>query len=263
MHRGDGLFSAAKGIGRSLLHSICSYQIQEVRGRMIRDQDPFSTSRENENTIECVVVEPGESLKPLASEFSLPFRDSLASLEKRLSEGCTLFFLRRNKKDGDEREIVGYSVAEVGGFSSVGISGKLPKDTQFVHYSEVTAKYRGQRIAQLLTKARYEYCRKHGIKKSCTTHTPSNISSERAFRKAGSRLLCHTVRVSLFRGLVVWHTPWKKIERAIGRLNEEPVRGSKFEVPEKAKIQQDGSGFEVSGQVEVEKSEQVEVKAEL
>jgi hypothetical protein len=42
--------------------------------------------------------------------------------------------------------------------------------------------------------------------------------------------------VSLFRGLVVWHTPWKKIERAIGRLDEEPVRGSKFEVAEQVEV---------------------------
>jgi hypothetical protein len=249
LHREKVILDMAKRPGRSLISSICSYQLQEVRGRMIRHQDSFSLSRENENAIECVVVEPGESLQPLASEFSLPFRDSLSSLQRRLDQGCTLFFLRRPEQDGAGKEVVGYSVAEVGGFSSVGISGKLPKDTLFVHYSEVTAKYRGQRIAQLLTKARNEYCRKHGIKKSCTTHTPSNISSERAFRKAGSRLLCHAVRVSLFRGLVVWHTPWKKIERAIGRLDEEPVRGSKFEVAEQG-----------SEKIEVEKSEQAEVE---
>jgi hypothetical protein len=78
-------------------------------------------------------------------------------------------------------------------------------------------------------------------------------------------------RISILRGLVVWHTPWKKIEKAIAGLDEEPVRGSRFEaeavrgsgfgaeavrgsgfeVPEKAKIQQDGSKFEVAGQVKV------------
>jgi hypothetical protein len=147
-----------------------------------------------------------------------------------------LFLLRRAKQDGAGHEILVYSVAEVGGFSSVGICGKLPKDILFVHYSEVSAKYRGQRIAQLLTKARNEYCRNHGIKKSCTTHTPGNISSERAFRKAGSGLLCHAVRLSFFRGLIVWHTPWKKIERAIGGLDEEPVRGSKFEVGQQVEV---------------------------
>jgi hypothetical protein len=236
LHREDGVLGVAKGVARSLLSSICNYQIQEVRGRMIREQDPFAP--ENEDAIECVVVEPGESLEPLASEFSLPFRDSLASLEKRSNEGCTLFFLRRAKQDGAGHEIVGYSVAEVGGFSSVGICGKLSKDILFVHYSEVSAKYRGQRIAQLLTKVRNEYCRNYGIKVSCTTHTPGNISSERAFRKAGSRLLCHAVRVSLFRGLIVWHTPWKKIEQAIAGLGGESAdRDSEFEVKVAAKVE--------------------------
>jgi hypothetical protein len=53
-------------------------------------------------------------------------------------------------------------------------------------------------------------------------------------------------RISILRGLVVWHTPWRKIEKAIGGLNEEPVRGSKFEAEAVR-----GSGFEVGQQVEV------------
>jgi hypothetical protein len=43
--------------------------------------------------------------------------------------------------------------------------------------------------------------------------------------------------VSLLRGLIVWHTPWKKIERAIRGLGgEEAVRGSGFEVGEQVEV---------------------------
>jgi GNAT superfamily N-acetyltransferase len=237
MHRGDGLFSAAKGIGRSLLRSICSYQIQEVRGRVIWDQDPVPSSRANENAVECVIVEPGSSLDRFASEFSLPFRDSFQSLRKRLDQGSVVILARRPVEGGIRREIVGYSIMECGGFSAAGIKGRISPDILFVHYTEVTPKYRGQRIAEIISRARNAYCRSHGIKKSCTAHNPSNFSSERAFRKFGSRVLCYAVRVSLFRGLVVWHTPWKKIEKAIAGLDEEPVRGSGFEVGQQVEVE--------------------------
>jgi hypothetical protein len=246
-YRGDGLFSAAKGISRSLLRSICSYQIQEVRGRVIWDEDPMPSSRANENAVECVIVEPGSSLDRFASEFSLPFRDSFESLRERLDQGCIVILARRPVEADSGKEIVGYSIMECGGFSAAGIKGKISPDILFVHYTEVTPKYRGQRIAEIISRARNAYCRQQGIKKSCTAHNTGNTSSERAFRKFGSRVLCYAVRVSLFRGLVVWHTPWKKIERAIKGLNEEPVRGSKFGAEAVR-----GSRFEVGQQVEVE-----------
>jgi hypothetical protein len=246
-HRGQGFVAVLKSVGRSLLRSVCSYQIQEVRGRVIWDQDPMSSPRANENAVECVIVEPGSSLDRFASEFSLPFRDSFQSLRERLDQGCVVILARRAREADGSMEIVGYSIMECGGFSAAGIKGRISPDILFVHYTEVTPKYRGQRIAEIITRTRNAYCRQHGIKKSCTAHNTGNTSSERAFRKFGSRVLCYAVRVSLFRGLIVWHTPWRKIEKAIGRLNEEPVRGSKFGAEAVR-----GSKFEVGQQVEVE-----------
>jgi hypothetical protein len=127
---------------------------------------------------------------------------------------------------------------ECGGFSAAGIRGKISPDILFVHYTEVTPQYRGQRIAERISRARNAYCREHGIKKSCTAHTTGNTSSERAFRKFGSRVLCYAVRVSLFRGLIVWYTPWKKIEQAIAGLGGESAdRDLEFEVKEPAKVE--------------------------
>jgi hypothetical protein len=250
-HRGQGFVAVLKSVARSLLHSICSYQIQEVRGRVIWDQDPVPSSRANENVVECVIVEPGSSLDRFASEFSLPFRDSFESLKERLHQGCVVILARRPVEGGSGKEIVGYSIMECGGFSAAGIKGKISPDILFVHYTEVTPKYRGQRIAEIISRARNAYCRSHSIKKSCTAHNPSNFSSERAFRKFGSRVLCYAVRVSLFRGLVVWHTPWKKIERAVKGLGgEEAVRGSRL-------------GNRLRLRLRLRKSEQVKVKVKV
>ena len=220
-YRNSGSFAVAKAIARSVLSSICDYHIQEVRGRMIRERDPVFSARENDdsnNHTQCVIVDTPEELQLYSSEFRLPFRDSTKSLERRIEQGCVVILARRADQDETCREIVGYSIMERGAFSAAGIKGKISQDVLFVHYTEVAHKYRGQRIAEIITRARNDYCRKRGIRKSCTAHTAGNIPSERAFRKFGSRLLCYAVRVSLLRGLIVWQTPWRKIERAIADL---------------------------------------------
>jgi GNAT superfamily N-acetyltransferase len=219
----DRLIAVAKDFGRRLKNAIYEYEIQEVRGRVIHPDERFPSARGNSNSVtsQCTVVESAEELQRYVNEFRSPFRDSLDALKRRLDEGCALFLARRtNKADGGD-EVVGYSIAEIGGFSVVGIKRKIPKDILFVHYTEVANKHRGQRIAQVLTSARNEYCRRRGIKKSCTAHTTGNLPSERAFRKFGSRVLCYSVRISLFKGFIVWHTPWRKIERALAELDDD------------------------------------------
>jgi hypothetical protein len=42
-------------------------------------------------------------------------------------------------------------------------------------------------------------------------------------------------KISLLRGLIVWRTPWRKIEKAIEQLDK-PVRGSEFEVAEQVEV---------------------------
>lgn len=228
--QGDA-FALIRHLGSALITSVCDYQIQEVRGRIITAQDPVASPRGKESDLvtECVIVEPGDSLAPFAADFSQPFRDSVDSLGQRLDQGCTLILARRAQHEGTGREIVGYSIMELGAFSAAGIKGKISKDILFVHHTEVADKYRGQRIAERISRARNDYCRKRGIKKACTAHSTGNIASERAFRKFGSRVLCYAVRVSLLRGLFVWHTPWKKIARAIAELGHEN-RAVKFGV---------------------------------
>jgi hypothetical protein len=219
----DGLLAAAKDFGRRLKNAIYEYEIQEVRGRVIHPDERFPSAGGSvvDLKTQCTVVGSAEELYRYANEFRSPFRDSLDALKKRLDDGCTLLLARRMNEDGGD-DVVGYSIAEIGGFSAAGIKKKkISKDILFVHYTEVANKYRGQRIAQVLTSARNAYCRRRGIKKSCTAHTTGNVPSERAFRKFGSRVLCYAVRISLFRGLVVWHTPWRKIERALAELDDE------------------------------------------
>jgi len=239
LHRKNGLSAVAKAVGGSVMSSICDYQIVEVRGRIIQQHDPVPSAREYESSVAtaCVIIESTGELEPFLGEFRLPLRDSVDSLKRRLEQCCTLILARRAKQDAIGLEIAGYSIMELGGFSAAGIKGKISKDILFVYHTEVAHKYRGQRIAQVITRARNDYCRNHGIKKSCTAHRPDNTPSERAFRKFGSRLLCYAVRVSILRGLFVWHTPWKKIEKAIAELDgENNVRSSKFEVSEQVEV---------------------------
>jgi len=212
-----GAAPTLRHLGAALVSSICDYQIQEVRLRVIGAQDPPLSAREEEaqRAIECVIVEPGESIEPYAAEFSASFRDTFASLQKRLDDGCILIFARTARPDGAGREVAGYGIMERGGFSSLGIKGKLPDHIMFMHYTEVAQRYRGQRIAQVMSRARNEYYRKHGITGGLSTHSPGNTASDRAFGKFGSGVVCQAVRVSIFRGLISWHTPWKNIERAI------------------------------------------------
>jgi GNAT superfamily N-acetyltransferase len=239
--QGDAV-ALVRHLGSALVTSVCDYQIQEVRGRIIKDQDPVLAPRENEIklAIECSIVEPGDALELFAAEFSLPFRDSFDSLKRRLGQGCTLILARCAKQDGTGNEIVAYSIVERGGFSAAGITGKISKSILFIHHTEVAHKYRGQRIAQVLTGVMKEYCRNRGIKASCTAHRTGNIPSERAFRRFdSSRLLCHALRLSFFRGLFVWHTPWSKIERAIAALDdglERPGDGLRVEVKAEAEV---------------------------
>jgi hypothetical protein len=219
----EGLLPVAQAVTRSLASSLCDYQIQEVRGRVIWEQDPPPSdgARQSHLATQSVIVETAEELPRYASEFRLPFRDSVESLERRLEQGCVLILVRGVAKDGSGHEIVGYSIMERGGFSAAGIKGRLSQDTVFVHHTEVAVRHRGQRIAETISRARNEYCRANGIKKSFNAHTPGNTTSKRAFRRFGSRVLCYAVRVSLLRGLVRWRTPWKRIERAIARLDVE------------------------------------------
>ena len=238
-YRNSGVSAVAKAVAGSVLSSICDYQIQEVRGRIIREHDPAPSAREHESgtNTPCVIIESTGELQPFLSEFGLPFRDSVDSLKRRLDQGCVVILARRAKQGETCHEVAGYSIMELGAFSAAGIKGKISRDILFVHHTEVTDKYRGQRIANVISRARNDYCRSRGIRKACTAHRPDNTTSERAFRKFGSRVLCYAVRVSLLRGMFVWHTPWKRIERAIAELDGGLERaGDRLQVEAEVKV---------------------------
>src|SRR4026207_2066670 len=100
-YRSDGLSAVAKAVGRSVLSSVCDYQVQEIRGRSIAQQDSAWKPRENDIklALECFIIEPGGSLEPFRAGFSLPFRDSFDSLKGRLDQGCTLILAGVCKQD--------------------------------------------------------------------------------------------------------------------------------------------------------------------
>lgn len=204
-------------LGTALITSICDYQAQEVRMRMVGEQEPPLSPREKESqrAIQCVIIEPGESLEAYKGEFSLPFRDSFEALQKRLHKGCALLIARGKSLDGADAVIVGYSIIERGGFSSVGITGKLPDDVMFTHYTEVAVKFRGRRIAQIMSRAKYRYYHRQGITRGLTTRRAGPAAEGRALGRLGGRSICRVVQLSLLRGLVVWRTPWKRVETAI------------------------------------------------
>jgi GNAT superfamily N-acetyltransferase len=218
-YRDSGVFGFAQYIGRVLISSICDYQVQEVRGRVGKDRDAVLALAADASAINCVLLESGQSIRPFAPEFLQPFRDSVESLQKRLDHGCAVNLARSTEEGGAIQQVVGYSILEFGGLSAAGIKGKISKDILFIHYTEVAPKYRGQGIAQVLAKAIYDYAWNKGNGNTCTAHTPGNLASRRAFRKSGSGVLCYAVRISFLRGLLVWHTPWKKIERAVAALD--------------------------------------------
>ena len=108
-----------------------------------------------------------------------------------------------------------------GVFSALGRKALLSPDILFVHYIEVLPGYRSQGIAKSLLRATYEYCERRGLKRTITVRSPRNQLSGQAFRQAKDsyRILGEMERISILRGLIVWHTPWRKIERAIAGLD--------------------------------------------
>jgi ribosomal protein S18 acetylase RimI-like enzyme len=260
----------AKKILDALTASIWHREVVQISGRIVKDHLNKLSQMEFPRDIECAVVESAEELEAFENHMSPALRDSPEKLKRRLSERCVVFFAMRRTEAPAAHEILGYCLGQKGVFSALGRKALLAPDILFVHYIEVLPGYRSQGIAKSLLRATYEYAERHGFERTITVRSPTNQLSGQAFRQAKDsyRILGEMERISILRGLVVWHTPWRKIERAIGRLNEEPVRGSKFEAEavrgsgfgaEAVR----GSGFEVGQQVEVEKSEQVEVKAEV
>jgi ribosomal protein S18 acetylase RimI-like enzyme len=187
--------------------------------------------------LEHTVLESPDGIDFYADEFASSFRDSVAALKQRLAQGCVIFLARTPKPDGSGHQVVGYRLTERGVFSALGLKNKISPNILFIHYIEVLPEFRRQKIAIFLVRVTLEYCAAKGFAKTLTVGSPSNQLSARAFRvhPDGRQPLGDIHKVSLLRGLIVWRTPWRKIEKAIEQLDK-PVRGSEFEVAEQVEV---------------------------
>jgi GNAT superfamily N-acetyltransferase len=189
------------------------------------------------STLQHAMLESPGQIDFYADEFASSFRDSVAALRQRLAQGCVIFLARTPKPDGSGHRVVGYRLAEPGVFSALGFKHKISPNILFIHYIEVLPEFRRQKIAIFLVRVTLEYCAAKGFAKTLTVGSPSNQQSARAFRvhPDGRQPLGEIHKVSLLRGLIVWRTPWRKIEKAIEQLDK-PVRGSKFEASEQVEV---------------------------
>lgn len=204
-------------IVRRLLASLYQHQVQYIELRPLGDGrlDIEDVAAEHRG-IECVPIESAEALQPFVDEFPTTLRDSVADLQERLAGGCIAFLVRRPRDVGDGMEVVGYNLSERGVFSAVGRRGRISPDLLFGHWGEILPQYRGQRLHLLMRAAREDYCRRNGIRATCGAIARDNQPSIRATARAGSQIVGVVRRISILRGLIVWETPWTRIERALG-----------------------------------------------
>ncbi len=142
-------------------------------------------------------------------------RDSFEDLEGRLEEGCLVFLATRSPGLESEKNVVGYCICERGVFSALGRKRILAADIMFTHYIEVTPEYRGRGLADMIRHEIEEHCRANGINVRCSVIAPSKIPSLKSSLRAGFKIVGSITHVSAFNGLLVWNTPWKRIEKIL------------------------------------------------
>ena len=209
------LFLFIHAVFRKSAKSFLHREVVEIFGRVIADDRYFDISALDPR-LESVVVESTKFLEPYRHEIPSSFRDSFARLKERLAQGCVLFLVRAPKEDGLGHEMIGYSLAERGVFSALGIRKRISPEILFVHYAEVLPAHRRKGITKFLMKARLEYCERNGLKRTVDVRSPRNRLAVQAFPPGvGHHRLGIVQRVSLLRGLFVYQTPWQKIQKAI------------------------------------------------
>jgi GNAT superfamily N-acetyltransferase len=93
--------------------------------------------------------------------------------------------------------------------------GLPPTNIIFAIHMEILPKYRGQRIGDVIHIARYEYCRREGIKSVCFVILSYNRPSIKNVRLPGYRIAGSIELISIFGGLYKRVTPWEEIRKAI------------------------------------------------
>jgi len=204
-------------LGRRVLAALYSRDAQYIFVRKIEPPRALASRSEASEAlgITCIFVESAAALREIEDDIPWPFRDSRDELQRRLAQGCSVILAQRPKPSGVGHELIGYGINEPAVFSALGRRGKLPSNILFNHYLEIVPEYRGLRIADVMRRAMDEYCRAHGFTMRCTVVSPDNRASLRSHYRAGLIHAGTVARVSLLRGLFVWETPWRKIERAV------------------------------------------------
>lgn len=216
-YRGTGVTGVVLQIARKLIAPFYQREVQYILIQSIESQDaadPVNKEGDSSGT-ECLILESSESLCAVESEIPSSFRYSVADLKEHLAQGCIVFLARRPKNTGSGKEVVGYNISQRGVFSAFGRKRRISSDILFTHYTEVLPEHRGQRIQQILIRARIEYCQMNRLKKRCATVGTENRPSILAAMRVAPTIVGTIERVSVLGGLFVWETPWERIEEAL------------------------------------------------
>ena len=203
--------------GRSVLRAVLHWQKLHIVVRNVDVADPETHSEHllGESAIQCDVLETPSALLALESEFPQSFRDSIVRLQQRLRDGCVVFVLRVADASNKRKRIAGYSICQPGVFSAFGAIQRISPDIFFSHYFEFLPEYRGRGLKTVLEEKRTEYCRMHRLRSICGVIAPHNIASLKTSSRAGFRVVGALRQVSILRGLFVWRTSWKTVEKAL------------------------------------------------
>jgi GNAT superfamily N-acetyltransferase len=163
----------------------------------------------------CVVADSLSAFAAVMHEIPDAFRDSAATLATRVAQGCVVCLARRPRDDGAGHEVVGYEIAERGVFSALGRRRPVAPEIVFSHYVEVRPGWRGRGIHGRLFAARDAYFRARGGRVVCGVVAPQNRASLRALERAGHAIVGHVTRISLGCGVLIWDTPWHRIDYAL------------------------------------------------
>lgn len=180
---------------------------------------PIEAPSGNEAAGGFAVVESLQQLEAMAPEF--PAGLSLDRLRRWLEPGRIAILARRPVGNGATSQVVGYRVCERGVLkSSLGLHERIAPAFLFIHYAEVLAEYRGQRIAELLRECSHRFAVRRGITWTCGVVGLGNAASLAAHLRpgSGSRVVTTIHKLSFFGGRIVWRTRWRTIATALDRL---------------------------------------------
>jgi hypothetical protein len=203
-----------RAAARTLAASVYSRQVQYVTVQPIAADAVLAKPTTPDGTVEGLVIDSVDALEALARQYPpAVFRDAAGELGKRIAHGCVVSLARHRSPTG-AGEIVGYELAERGVFSALGRRRTVGEEIVFSHWAEVSPAWRGRRIHALLFATRDAYFAARGGTLVCGVVAPKNRASLQALGRARSAIVGTVARVAVL-GVVVWETPWERIEDAL------------------------------------------------